>query len=114
MSTPALGKKAPAFDLPATGDKTIRLSSLQGKHVVLFVYPRDATPGCTTEAQDFRDSLKKFKQLNTVIVGISQDSVASHEKFRDKHDMGFDLLSDEPGEVCEKYEVIKLKKMYGK
>lgn len=113
-SSPEIGKKAPAFNLPATGDKSIRLSSLKGKHVVLFFYPRDATPGCTNEAQDFRDALTKFDQLDTVILGISQDTIASHEKFRTKHDMGFDLLSDESGEVCEKYEVIKLKKMYGK
>lgn len=114
MSNPALGKKAPAFNLPATGDKIIRLSSLKGQHVVVFFYPRDATPGCTTEAQDFRDASKKLDKLNTVILGISQDSIASHEKFRDKHEMGFDLLSDESGEICEKYNVIKLKKMYGK
>jgi len=114
MSGPTVGKKAPAFNLASTGDKKIQLSSLKGSNVVLFFYPRDATPGCTSEAQDFRDSLKKFQQHDTVILGISQDSVASHEKFRDKHDMGFDLLSDEPGDVCEKYDVIKLKKMYGK
>jgi len=114
MSQPTVGKKAPAFNLPSTDDKKIRLNSLKGNHVVLYFYPRDATPGCTTEAQDFRDSHKQFKQLNTIILGVSQDSVSSHEKFRDKHDMGFDLLSDESGGVCEKYGVMKLKKMYGK
>jgi len=114
MSSPELDKKAPTFNLPSTGDKNVDSSYLIGQHLVIFFYPRDATPGCTTEAQDFRDALKKFSQLNTVIFGVSQDSITSHEKFRNKHDMGFDLLSDESGDLCEKYDVIKLKKMYGK
>lgn len=92
----------------------MRLSSLKGHHVVLYFYPRDATPGCTTESQDFRDALAKFKKANTVILGISQDPIKSHEKFHAKQDLNFDLLSDESGEVCRKYGVLKLKKMYGK
>ncbi len=114
MSSAELGKKAPDFNLPSTGDKNVQLSSLIGNNVVLFFYPRDDTPGCTTESQDFRDALNTFEARNILIFGVSQDSIKSHEKFRNKYEMGFDLLSDEDGEVCEQYGVIKLKKMYGK
>lgn len=114
MSKAVIGKTAPAFNLPATGEKSVRLSSLKGQHVVLYFYPRDATPGCTTESQDFRDTQAKFKKANTVILGISQDPMKSHEKFHAKQELNFDLLSDENGEVCRKYGVLKLKKMYGK
>ena len=109
-----IGKAAPAFHLPATGDKKIRLSSLKGSKVVLYFYPRDATPGCTTESQNFRDAYKAFAKANTVILGISQDPMKSHEKFHEKQTLNFDLLSDESGDVCTKYEVLKMKKMYGK
>lgn len=114
MSLPELNEPAPAFDLPATGDQQISLSSLKGSKVVLYFYPRDATPGCTTESQNFRDSIDAFTQAGAVILGISQDSVASHEKFKAKQAMPFELLSDEEGSVCQAYDVIKLKKMYGK
>ncbi len=114
MSLPELNKPAPAFDLPATGDQQISLSSLKGSKVVLYFYPRDATPGCTTESQNFRDGIDAFTQAGAVILGISQDSVASHEKFKAKQAMPFELLSDEEGSVCQAYDVIKLKKMYGK
>lgn len=114
MSTPELNKPAPDFDLPATSDQHISLSSLKGSKVVLFFYPRDATPGCTTESQNFRDTIKQFTQSNAVILGISQDSVASHEKFKAKQEMPFELLSDESGEICQAFDVIRLKKMYGK
>jgi len=109
-----IGKAAPAFNLPATGDKHIRLSTLKGRNVALYFYPRDATPGCTTESQNFRDAFKKFEKANTVILGISQDPIKSHEKFALKQALNFDLLSDESGDVCTKYGVLKLKKMYGK
>lgn len=109
-----LGKAAPAFNLPATGEQKIRLSQLKGQNVVLYFYPRDATPGCTTESQNFRDASKKFAKANTIILGISQDPMKSHEKFHEKQALNFDLLSDESGEICKKYGVIKLKKMYGK
>ncbi len=112
--TTAIGKPAPAFDLPATGDQQINLSDLKGQKVVLYFYPRDATPGCTTESQDFRDASKAFSKANTVILGVSQDTIASHEKFKAKQSMPFELLSDESGEMCKQYDVIKLKKMYGK
>lgn len=114
MSTPKIGKKAPAFTLPATGDQKIRLTQLKGRNVVLYFYPRDATPGCTTESQNFRDAHKAFDKANTTILGISQDPIKSHEKFHAKQELNFDLLSDESGDICTKYEVLKLKKMYGK
>ncbi len=117
MSDPKIGKAAPAFNLPATGpekDHKVRLSKLKGQNVVLYFYPRDATPGCTTESQNFRDAHKAFDKANTVILGISQDSIKSHEKFHSKQALNFDLLSDESGDVCTKYGVLKLKKMYGK
>ena len=114
MSKAVIGKAAPAFNLPSTGDKSVRLSSLKGQNVVLFFYPRDATPGCTTESQDFRDAQAKFKKANTIVLGISQDSIKSHEKFHTKQNLTFDLLSDERGDICNKYGVLKMKKMYGR
>jgi len=114
MSQPELNKPAPAFDLPATGEQQISLSAMSGRKVVLFFYPRDATPGCTTESQNFRDAIEAFTAANAIILGISQDPVASHEKFKAKQAMPFELLSDEEGGVCRAYDVIKLKKMYGK
>ena len=114
MSTPELDKAAPVFDLPATGEQQISLASLKGSKVVLYFYPRDATPGCTTESQNFRDSIHEFTAAGAIVLGISQDSVTSHEKFKAKQAMPFELLSDEDGAVCQAYDVIKLKKMYGK
>jgi len=114
MSAPQLDKAAPDFNLPATSNQTISLASMKGSKVVLFFYPRDATPGCTTESQNFRDAIDQFTSAGTVILGISQDSVASHEKFKARENMPFELLSDESGEVCNAFDVIKLKKMYGK
>ena len=114
MSELELNTAAPAFDLPATSQRTISLASLKGSKVVLYFYPRDATPGCTTESQNFRDAIDDFTAAGAVILGISQDSIASHEKFKAKQQMPFELLSDESGEVCRAYDVIKLKKMYGK
>lgn len=114
MNKAVIGKPAPAFNLPATGEQTVRLSALKGRTVALYFYPRDATPGCTTESQNFRDAAKHFEKVDAVILGISQDSIKSHEKFRTKEQLNFDLLSDEAGDICRKYGVIKLKKMYGK
>lgn len=114
MSNAVIGKPAPAFNLPATGEKSVRLSALQGQQIVLYFYPRDATPGCTTESQDFRVAKAKFNRANTVILGVSQDSIKSHEKFHSKQALNFDLLCDESGDVCRKYGVLKMKKMYGK
>ena len=112
--TVEIGKKVPAFKLPATGEQTISLSSLKGKNIVLYFYPRDSTPGCTTEGQDFRDSIAKFKRQNCVILGVSRDTLASHEKFKEKQKFPFDLLSDSEEELCNLFDVIKLKNMYGK
>ena len=109
-----VGKKVPAFKLPATGEKTISLSGLKGQNIVLYFYPRDSTPGCTTEGQDFRDSIAKFKRQNCVILGVSRDTLTSHEKFKEKQKFSFDLLSDTEEKLCNLFDVIKLKNMYGK
>ena len=114
MTNPKVGKKAPLFTLPATGDQSIMLSKLKGSIVVLYFYPRDNTPGCTTESADFAAAYGKFKRAGSLIFGLSQDSIKSHEKFKIKLELPFELLSDESGSVSEKYEVLKLKKMYGK
>lgn len=114
MSAPELDKSAPDFNLPATGGQTISSASLKGSKVVLYFYPRDATPGCTTESQNFRDAIDQFTAANAVVLGVSQDSIKSHEKFKATHEMPFELLSDESDEMCKAYDVIKLKKMYGK
>jgi len=111
---PAIHAPAPAFDLPATGGTNLSLASLRGRHVVLWFYPRDATPGCTSESQDFRDHSAAFDALGASIVGCSQDSVASHEKFKSKQAMPFELVSDESGDLCRAYDVLKEKQMYGK
>jgi len=109
-----LGKKVPAFALPATGDKSVKLSELKGKNVVLYFYPKDSTPGCTREGQDFRDNHAKFKRRNTVILGVSRDSLKSHENFKAKQAFPFDLLSDPDEQLCAMFDVIKEKNMYGK
>ncbi len=110
----AIGKKVKNFKLPATGDKTISLSDFKGKNVVLYFYPKDNTPGCTTEAQDFRDTKGRFTRANAVILGVSRDSIRSHENFKAKQKLNFDLLSDENEELCTYFDVIKMKNMYGK
>lgn len=109
-----VGKPVPNFKLPATGGKDIKLSDLKGKNVVLYFYPKDNTPGCTLEGQNFRDRQAAFAALNTVILGVSRDSVKSHESFKEKQGYNFDLLSDEDEELCKLFDVIKLKNMYGK
>jgi peroxiredoxin Q/BCP len=114
MSTAQLNRVVPALKLPATGDQTIELKSLRGKNVVLYFYPKDSTPGCTTEGQDFAANYAKFKRSNTVVLGISRDSVASHEKFRAKYNFPFDLLSDADEKACSIFDVIKEKNMYGR
>ncbi len=114
MAKVEIGKAVPKFSLPATGDKKISLSSLKGQNVVLYFYPKDSTPGCTREGQDFRDSMSKFKRQDTVVLGVSRDSLTSHEKFREKQKFKFDLLSDEDETLCKMFDVIKMKNMYGK
>lgn len=114
MSQPQLNKKAPNFKLPATGDQTLSLADFKGKNLVIYFYPKDNTPGCTTEGQDFRDHYKQFQKHNTEILGVSRDSVRTHENFRKKHEFPFDLLSDADEEMCKAFDVIKLKKLYGR
>ena len=114
MKTAEPGKVVPALKLPATGDQTIELKSLRGKKVVLYFYPKDSTPGCTTEGQDFAANHAKFKRAGAVILGISRDSVASHEKFKAKYEFPFDLLSDKDETACGIFDVIKEKNMYGR
>ena len=114
MNKVSIGKIVPAFSLPATGDKTIKLSALKGKNIVLYFYPKDSTPGCTIEGQNFRDNIGKFNAHNTIILGISRDKLSSHEKFKQQQCFPFDLLSDEDETLCNLFDVIKEKNMYGK
>lgn len=110
----AIGKKVSNFELPATGEQTIKLSALKGQKVVLYFYPKDSTPGCTQEGQDFRDQSAKFKRAGAVILGVSRDSLKSHENFKAKQNFNFELLSDKDEELCNLFDVIKEKNMYGK
>jgi len=114
MSNVSIGKKTPNFELPATGEQTLKLADFEGKKLVIYFYPKDSTPGCTTEGQDFRDNYSKFKRANTVVLGVSRDSVKSHENFKAKQEFPFDLLSDTEETLCTLFDVIKEKNMYGK
>lgn len=114
MSTPATGKKVPKFTAAATGDQTISLAELKAKKVVLYFYPKDNTPGCTTEGQDFAASHAKFKRAGAVVFGVSRDSLKSHENFRAKFEFPFDLISDTDEALCQLFDVIKEKNMYGR
>ncbi len=114
MSQIKIGKKVPDFKLPATGGQEIRLADLKGQKVVLYFYPKDNTPGCTTEGQDFRTHLRKFKNQNAVVLGVSRDSLKSHENFKEKQCFPFELLSDSEEKLCKMFEVLKEKNMYGK
>lgn len=109
-----IGKIAPSFNLPCDDEVIIDLSELRGKNVVLYFYPKDDTPGCTIEAQDFTANIKEFKKLDAVILGVSRDSIKSHCKFIEKYNINFNLISDENGELCSKYAVLKEKSMFGK
>lgn len=109
-----IGKKVPAFSLPATGDQDIALKDLKGKNLVIYFYPKDNTPGCTQEGQDFRDNYSKFKRAKTVVLGVSRDSVKVHTNFKAKHEFPFELLSDADETLCKLFDVIKLKKNYGR
>ncbi|MBX3269983.1 MAG: thioredoxin-dependent thiol peroxidase [Sandaracinaceae bacterium] len=108
------GKKAPAFRLPRSGGGAVASKDLLGKWVVLYFYPRDMTPGCTTEARDFRDASAAFAARDAVVLGVSKDSVARHEKFVEKEALPFDLLSDEDGATIEAFGAWGEKNMYGK
>jgi len=108
------GERAPDFSLPADDGSTVSLSALRGKKVVLYFYPKDDTPGCTTQACDLRDAMPTFQDLDAVVLGVSPDSVASHRKFRDKFGLNYQLLADEGHRVAEAYGVWKEKSMYGR
>ncbi len=108
------GKKCPIFKGDSTSNKTISNKDFLGKNLVIYFYPKDSTPGCTTEGQDFRDNYKTFKKLNTDILGVSRDSVKSHENFKQKQSFPFELLSDPEEIMCKAFDVMKLKSMYGK
>ena len=112
--TVAIGEVVQDFALPASNGETVKLSDYRGKHVVLYFYPKNMTPGCTTQACDFRDYSKEFENLDAVILGISPDPISKHEKFIEKHGLPFLLLSDENHEVAEQFGVWKLKKNFGK
>ncbi len=109
-----VGDKAPDFTLPTDGGGTVSLKGLKGKKVVLYFYPKDDTPGCTKEACAFRDSLADFSKIKATILGISKDSVASHDTFKKKFKLPFPLASDEDGKVCQAYGAWVEKSMYGK
>ena len=102
------------FELPSTGGKTFRLSEQGNKSVVIYFYPKDSTPGCTTEAQQFRDLHPEFEAARCIVVGVSRDSLSSHENFKRKQDLPFELLSDSKELLCSQFSVIKEKKLYGK
>lgn len=110
----ALGKKVPNFKVASSNGETFELSKKKGKNILLFFYPKDNTPGCTTESIEFNELLGQFKKKNTEVYGISRDNLKSHDKFICKYDFKFELLSDEDEEVCKLFDVIKEKNMYGK
>lgn len=112
--TVSIGKKVPAFSLPATGEQIISLKDLKGSNVVIYFYPKDNTPGCTQEGQDFRDNISKFKRQNCIIIGVSRDTIRTHENFKAKQNFSFELISDADEKLCNIFDVIKMKNLYGK
>lgn len=108
------GKKCPDFSGDCTSNKYLSFDDFKGKNLVIYFYPKDSTPGCTTEGQDFRDNYKEFQKYNTEILGVSRDSVKSHENFKQKQLFPFELLSDPDEKMCKSFDVMKLKSMYGK
>lgn len=114
MSKVVVGKKVPKFEALLDNKKTFKLSETRGKNLVLYFYPKDSTPGCTKEGEDFRDQNKNFIEHNTIVIGVSRDSVGSHEKFIGKYNFPFNLISDEDEKVCNLFDVIKEKNMYGR
>ena len=116
--TVSINKKIPAFNAIATGKDTdgqkISLKDFKGKNVVIYFYPKDNTPGCTQEGQDFRDNYSKFKRAKTVVFGVSRDSLKVHTNFKAKHEFPFELITDPEEELCNLFDVIKLKKNYGR
>ena len=114
MAAPRMNRVVADFTADATRNKNIRLKDLRGKNVILYFYPKDSTPGCTTEGRDFSALHDRFRRQKTVIFGVSRDSIASHEKFREKQGFKFDLISDPDEKLCKKFDVIKEKSLYGR
>jgi peroxiredoxin Q/BCP len=114
MASVAVGKKVPDFSIAATGDQTISSKDLRGQDYVLYFYPKDNTPGCTREGQDFSEQYGKFKRAKIAVFGISRDSLRSHERFKEKFALPFELLSDSNEKLCNMFDVIRQKNMYGK
>jgi thioredoxin-dependent peroxiredoxin len=114
VSGPKLNRVVADFTCASTGGDAMRLKDLRGQNVVLYFYPKDSTPGCTLEGQDFRDLHTRFRRQNTRVFGVSRDSVASHEKFRSKQEFPFDLLSDPDENLCRQFDVIREKSLYGR
>lgn len=110
----SLDQAVPDFTAPVTTGQTVTLSSFKGRQVVIYFYPKDSTPGCTTQGQGFRDAIGEFEAANTVVLGVSRDSLKSHENFKAKQGFPFELISDKDEAVCQLFDVIKLKKLYGK
>lgn len=109
-----LNTQIPYFSFEATSGFKGSTADFQGKNIVLYFYPKDSTPGCTTESQDFRDNYESFKEVNAEIFGLSRDSLASHEKFKAKQEMPFELISDPDETICNLFDVMKQKSMFGK
>ena len=114
MSAPLLNRVVANFKAEATRNKTIQLKDLRGQNVVIYFYPKDNTPGCTLEGQDFRDLHARFRRQKTLVLGVSRDSLASHEKFREKQEFPFDLISDPDEALCKQFDVIHEKTLYGR
>lgn len=114
MSSTITGLAVPDFSAPMTSGKIFKLSENRGNHVVLYFYPKDSTPGCTNESIQFNELLTSFTKKNCMVFGISRDSLKSHENFRSKYGFKFDLISDSDEAVCQMFDVIKMKNMYGK
>jgi len=109
-----LDKRVPDFEAASSGEQTFKLADCKGKNLVVYFYPKDNTSGCTREGQDFRDNYSKFKRNKTIVVGVSRDSLKSHENFKTKQEFPFDLLSDQDEALCTLFDVIKEKNMYGR
>lgn len=112
--TITLDQPVPPFQAQATGDQQVSLEALRGRQVVLYFYPKDNTPGCTTEGQNFRDRHDDFAAANTLVFGVSRDSLKTHENFKAKQGFPFELICDKDEQLCQLFDVIKLKKLYGK
>ncbi|MBX8567695.1 peroxiredoxin [Pseudomonas cichorii] len=110
----AVDQPVPDFQAPATSGQAVSLAGLKGQQVVIYFYPKDNTPGCTTQGQNFRDSIAQFQAANTVVFGVSRDSLKAHENFKAKQEFPFELISDKDEALCQLFDVIKLKKLYGK